>query len=62
MDATTLRTRLEEVLEDLARAGAIDDKGERDLRIRLTPEGKVRWFECLRRKPGSELETGYAAG
>lgn len=52
----TLRNRLEEVLEDLARAGAIDDQGERDLRIRLTPEGRVRWYECLRRKPGGELE------
>ena len=57
----TLRERLEEVFRDLADAGAIDSRGERDLRIRLTPEGKVRWFECVRRKPGSELETSYAA-
>ena len=54
----TLRVRLEETLEDLARAGAIPDRGERDLRIRLTPEGRVRWFEVLRRQPASELETG----
>jgi hypothetical protein len=52
----TLRERLEEVFHELADAGAIDSQGERDVRIRLTPEGRVRWFECVRRKPGSELE------
>ena len=52
----TLRGRLEQALEDLARVGAIDATGERDLRIRLTPEGKVRWFECVRRKPASEFD------
>lgn len=57
--AADLRLQLEEVLHRIATAGHIDHRGERDLRIRLTPEGRVRWFECVRRVPGSELGGGF---
>lgn len=57
--AVDLRQELEAVLRRLAEAGKIDGRGERDLRIRLTPDGAVRWFECVRRVPGSELGGGF---
>lgn len=57
--AHDLRQELEAVLHRLAQAGKIADRGERDLRIRLTPEGQVRWYECVRRVPGGELASGF---
>lgn len=56
-----LRADLERVLRRIAGAGKIPDSGERELRVRLGGDGRVRWYEASTvRVPASELEAGPA--
>ncbi len=53
----SLRKLIELDMLRLAEEGHIANGGEREVRIRLDTNGRIRWFEALRvRVPASELE------
>ena len=59
----SLRKMVEADLTTLAEAGAIPDRGEREIRIRIDRDGYVKWFEAWRVRVSSrELEVELPSG
>lgn len=67
MDASQLggsdRAYLEVALARLAAHGKIPGNGEREIRIRIDTNGRIKWFEPTQvRVPASELEDEQPSG